>query len=226
MGRRKTLRVRLLLCEKMLWFKLVSDWIFIFLCLLLKTLNIVISKQRNKGPVQTSQFSACHLKSTKAWGESAWTDKILFRPVSLTRTGVRVLSFEVVPGHGAEIFSRAPTKSYSGIPISRNPQFPEPPDISNQTLFPLDLLHASSIISPLISRTLDFSKLPITQTNFGSRGTNWPSITGRDLTSVPRKRTGSDDDDPFKTLAEEINNLRVKCNYDQIFTPWIFRFNT
>ena len=62
-------------------------------------------------------------------------------------------------------------------PDFSNPQFPEPPDISNQTLFPLDLLHSSSIISPPIARTLDFSKLPITRTNFGSRGTNWPSIT-------------------------------------------------
>ena len=58
-----------------------------------------------------------------------------------------------------------------------NPRFPEPSDISNQTLFPLDLLHSSSIISPPISRTLDFLKLPITRTNFGSRGTNWPWIT-------------------------------------------------
>ena len=62
-------------------------------------------------------------------------------------------------------------------PDISNPRFPEPPDISNQTLIPLDLLHSSSIISRPISRTLDFSKLPIIQTNFGSRGTNWPSIT-------------------------------------------------
>ena len=34
--------------------------------------------------------------------------------------------------------------------------------------------------------------------------------SSRDLTSVPRKRT-SDDDDPFKTLAEEINNLRKRA---------------
>ena len=61
-------------------------------------------------------------------------------------------------------------------PDFSNPWFPEPPDISNQTLFPLALLHSSSIISPPISRTLDFSKLTITGTNFGSRGTNWPSI--------------------------------------------------
>ena len=33
-------------------------------------------------------------------------------------------------------------------PDFSNPRFPEPPDISNQTLFPLDLLHSSSIISP------------------------------------------------------------------------------
>ena len=51
------------------------------------------------------------------------------------------------------------------------------PDISNQTLFPWDLLHSGSIISPPISRTLDFLKRPITQTNFFSRGTNLPSIT-------------------------------------------------
>ena len=57
-------------------------------------------------------------------------------------------------------------------PDFSNPRFPEPPDTSNQTLFPLDFLHSSSIISPPISRTLDFSKLPITRTNFGSRGTN------------------------------------------------------
>ena len=62
-------------------------------------------------------------------------------------------------------------------PDFSNPRFSEPPDISNQTLIPLDLLHSSSIISPPISRTLDISKLPITRTNFGSRGTNWPSIT-------------------------------------------------
>ena len=57
-------------------------------------------------------------------------------------------------------------------PDFSNPRFHEPPDISNQTLFPLDLLHSSSIISPPISRALDFSKLPITRSNFGSRGTN------------------------------------------------------
>ena len=57
-------------------------------------------------------------------------------------------------------------------PDISNPRFPEPPDISNQTLIPLDLLHSSSIISRPISRTLDFSKLPIIQTTFGSRGTN------------------------------------------------------
>ena len=57
-------------------------------------------------------------------------------------------------------------------PDFSNPRFPEPPDSSNQTLFPLDLLHSSSTISPLISRTLDSSKIPITRTSFGSRGTN------------------------------------------------------
>ena len=51
-------------------------------------------------------------------------------------------------------------------PDFSNPWFLEPPDISNQTLFPLDLLYSSSIMSPPISRTLDFSKLPITRTNF------------------------------------------------------------
>ena len=51
-------------------------------------------------------------------------------------------------------------------PDFSNPRFPEPPDILNQ------LLHSSSTISPPISRTLDFSKLSITRTNFGSRGTN------------------------------------------------------
>ena len=49
-------------------------------------------------------------------------------------------------------------------PDFSNPRFPEPPDISNQTLFPLDLLQSSSIISPQISQTLDFLKLPITRT--------------------------------------------------------------
>ena len=56
-------------------------------------------------------------------------------------------------------------------PDFSNPRFPEPSDISNQTLFPLDLLHSSYIISSPISRTLDFWKLPITRTNFGSRRT-------------------------------------------------------
>ena len=51
-------------------------------------------------------------------------------------------------------------------PDFSNPRFLEAPDTSNKTLFPLDLLHSSSIISPPISRTLDFSKLPITRTNF------------------------------------------------------------
>ena len=37
-------------------------------------------------------------------------------------------------------------------PDFSNPRFLEPPDMSNQTLFPLDLLHSSSIISPPISR--------------------------------------------------------------------------
>ena len=49
---------------------------------------------------------------------------------------------------------------YSGIPISPILGFPNLP---NQTLFPLNLLHPSSIISPPICRTCDFSKLPITQ---------------------------------------------------------------
>ena len=57
-------------------------------------------------------------------------------------------------------------------PDFSNPRFHETLDISNQTLFPLDLLHSGSIISPTISRTLDFSKTPITRTNFGSRETN------------------------------------------------------
>ena len=49
-------------------------------------------------------------------------------------------------------------------PDFSKPWFPEPPDISNQTLFPLDLLHSSSTILLPISRTLDFSKLSITRT--------------------------------------------------------------
>ena len=41
------------------------------------------------------------------------TDKILFRPVPVPRNSARVLPLEVVPvpGHGAQIFARAPTKS-------------------------------------------------------------------------------------------------------------------
>ena len=40
------------------------------------------------------------------------TDKILFTPVTVPRNGARVLLLEVVPvpGHGAQIFARAPTK--------------------------------------------------------------------------------------------------------------------
>ena len=74
-------------------------------------------------------------------------------------------------------------------------RFLKPPDISKQTLFPLDLPHSSSIISPPIFRTLDFSKLPITRTNFSSRGTNsnlrkfrnnlvWMSITSTPLNKL------------------------------------------
>ena len=59
-------------------------------------------------------------------------------------------------------------------PDFSNPRFLEPPNILNQTLFPLDLLHSSSVISPPISRTLDFLKLPITRTNFGS---HWTKLT-------------------------------------------------
>ena len=65
--------------------------------------------------------------------------------------------------------------SYSGIPISRTLGFPN--FTMSRTLFSFDLLHLSSMISPLISRTLNFSRLPRTWTNFGSRGTNWPSKT-------------------------------------------------
>ena len=41
------------------------------------------------------------------------TDKILFTPVPVPRNGARVLPLEVVPvpGHGAQIFARAPTIS-------------------------------------------------------------------------------------------------------------------
>ena len=40
-------------------------------------------------------------------------EKILFTPVPVPRNGARVLPLEVVPvpGHGAQIFARAPTKS-------------------------------------------------------------------------------------------------------------------
>ena len=42
------------------------------------------------------------------------TDKILFRPVTMPTNGARVLPLEAVavPGHGAQIFARAPTKSF------------------------------------------------------------------------------------------------------------------
>ena len=41
------------------------------------------------------------------------TDKMLFTPVPVPRNGARVLPLEVVPvpGHGAQIFARAPIKS-------------------------------------------------------------------------------------------------------------------
>ena len=41
------------------------------------------------------------------------TDKILFTPVPVPRSSARVLPLEVVPvpGHGAQIFARAPTNS-------------------------------------------------------------------------------------------------------------------
>ena len=41
------------------------------------------------------------------------TDKMLFRPVPVPRNGARVLPLEAVPvpGHGAQNFARAPTKS-------------------------------------------------------------------------------------------------------------------
>ena len=74
------------------------------------------------------------------------------------------------------------TLGFSNLPISRTkPCIPWiffynfTPDFSNQTLFPLDLLHSISIISPP-----DFSKLSITRTNFLSRGTNRPSIIAND----------------------------------------------
>ena len=45
-------------------------------------------------------------------------------------------------------------------------RFLEPPDNSNQLSFPLDLLHSNTVILPPISRTIDYSKLPQTRTNF------------------------------------------------------------
>ena len=39
------------------------------------------------------------------------TDKFLFTPVPEPRNSARVLLLEVVPGHGAQIFARAPTES-------------------------------------------------------------------------------------------------------------------
>ena len=39
------------------------------------------------------------------------TDKILFTPVLLPRNGARVLPLEAVPGKGAQVIARAPTKS-------------------------------------------------------------------------------------------------------------------
>ena len=47
-------------------------------------------------------------------------------------------------------------------PDISNPRLPEPSDISNQTLFPLDLPHSSSIISTPISQTPGL-KPPISQ---------------------------------------------------------------
>ena len=40
------------------------------------------------------------------------TDKILFTPVPMPRNGARVQPLKVVPGHGAQIFAQAPTKSF------------------------------------------------------------------------------------------------------------------
>ena len=63
-------------------------------------------------------------------------------------------------------FGRALTVLIQWNPDFSNPPSPEPPNILNQTLFPLNFLHSSSIISPPISRTLDFSKLPVSRTDF------------------------------------------------------------
>ena len=48
--------------------------------------------------------------------------------------------------------------------VSRTSRYFEP------IFFPLDLLHSSSIISSPISRSLEFSKLPVSRINFSSLG--------------------------------------------------------
>ena len=92
-----------------------------------------------------------------------------------------------------------------------NPRFPEPPDISNQFLFPLDLLHSSSIMiynftpgfsNPRILETLDNSNLrkfpnhlvrmPITFTPLNKLGTsstrNVSQITDQSFSVAKRQQ--------------------------------------
>ena len=72
-------------------------------------------------------------------------------------------------------------------------------------------------LSP-ISRTPDFSKLPITRTKFGSRGTNWPSITRKFPNHLPsiastRERT------PTKHVFTWRQTSKFQVSNVQVFPP-------
>ena len=62
---------------------------------------------RSSAPVSACHFVYCMPR--RLFG----TDKIPSRPVAVSKNGARVLPLEEVPvpGHGAEMFARAPTKS-------------------------------------------------------------------------------------------------------------------
>ena len=65
--------------------------------------------------VLVRQFSAHHSAyRNEAWGKSAGPDKILFRPVPVSRNGARVLPHEVlpVPRHVVEIFVQVAKESF------------------------------------------------------------------------------------------------------------------
>jgi len=100
---------------------------------------------------------------------------------------------------------RGHRKEIQWNPDFSNPWFLETLDISNQTLFPLDLFHLSSMISPLISRPLDFLKLPITRTNF------FPvrHIDPRSL--EPAKIS--------KQLSGDVNYIHALTLPDKLFSP-------